>query len=447
MGLGTAVGDDNEHEYTAEQLEEKVLTKEQVMGIFGNSTWILPDDWLESSKNKSYRNITTIEKSKDDIVRKSLIYEDVTNINGLIPDGVFLVSKLDDVSLKNDLLEEAITVKDDTLIMNWSTPKNGVISTYSENSAKVLVPNVVITGANCEWKWIQDKSAANQITVKNYGTSTANGHVLIYSYEDSRGWARTYSNLAPGAEVTISLPFYVDTDYFTTVGSKSITIRNYVVINSSAYLTSAPTVSSPFVEVYNNDAGYLEDPDNGDNLQLTDLHHHDEYNISVLAAQAGDDTSTPYDTGERINEYIDGIMTYNPWALDVTYTGSDHWVIDNGYEGICDEYSALNCAFARALGVPARTIACNLLEAGEPTIAHQFNEVWDGNSWVHSDSTGAYDNPQAYNNDNKIVDDTCIVSDSDDSRSNIDGPDGDGILHGLLDSVFTLAPELELIYN
>jgi transglutaminase-like putative cysteine protease len=231
------------------------------------------------------------------------------------------------------------------------------------------------------------------------------------------------------------------------VGAKSITIRNYVVINSSAYLTSAPTVNSIFVEVYNNDVGYLEDPANGLNLQLTDLHHQNEYEIASLAAQAGDDTSTPYATGQSLVQYIDSEMTYDFVTLDPNYTASDHWIIDNDYKGLCDEYAVLNSAFARALGIPIRTIACDLEEAGQPTIGHQFNEIWDGSSWVHSDGTGAYDYPQVYNNDNKIVNNTFLMYHSDDSLSGVDGPDGDGILHGLLDSVFIYTPGLELIYN
>lgn len=314
-------------------------------------------------------------------------------------------------------------------------------------STTTSVPNVAIIGASCDWKWIQDESAANQITIKNYGTVSADGFVMIYSYEDSSGWARSYTNLAPGEECTISLPFYVDKNLYTTVGAKSITIRNYVTIGSSSYLTSAPTVSSIFVEIYNNKNGYLTDPANGLNLQLTDLHHQNEYDIATLAALAGDDTSTPYETGRSIMLRVDENMTYDAVTLSPLLTGSDHWIIANGYKGLCDEYSVLNSDFARALGVPARTIACELEEAGQPTIAHQFNEIWDGSAWIHSDGTGAYDNPQVYSNDNKIVNNTYLMYHSDDSLSNADGPDGDGILHGLLDSDFIYTLGLELIYN
>jgi transglutaminase-like putative cysteine protease len=453
IGMGAAVEEDKEQSYSIEgysieeQFERKALSPEEEMAIFGNYTWTLPEDWLqESRKEREEERIVLENKIKDNMIKKSRTSEEIAEINAHAPEGMFFVSGIEDVSVKSDSLEN-VKIEDDEISMDWSISKNKAMSESIENSVKISVPNVVVTGANCEWRWIQHESTANQITIKNYGTVAADGYVLIYSYEDSNGWARNYVGLAPGAEVTISVPFYVNPNYYTTVGAKSITIRNYVIINSSAYLTSAPTVSSPFVEVYNNNIGYLEDPANGKNLQLTDLHHHDEYEKSVLAAQAGDNTSTPYDTGDKIEEYVDDVMTYNISALNVLYTGSDNWIIDNGYEGICDEYSVLNSDFARALGVPARTIACDLVEVGEPTIRHQFNEIWDGNCWVHSDATGAYDNPQAYSNNNKSVERTDLVYDSDDSLSNDDGPDGDGILAGFLDSIFIPIPELELIYN
>ncbi|KKG10438.1 hypothetical protein EO98_18990 [Methanosarcina sp. 2.H.T.1A.6] len=447
IGLGAAVEEDEDQNYNIDLYSGKVSTPEELIAIFGNSTPILPDDWFEKCEEEREKLRIEIEKDeKENLIKKPLTPEKIAQINANAPEGMFLISGIEDVSVKSNSPEN-VTIKDDKIVMVWSTSKNKAISDSSEYSIKTVVPNVVVTGATCDWRWIQNESAANQITIKNYGTVAANGFVMLYSYEDSNGWARNYVNLLPGEEVTISLPFYVDPDLFTTVGSKSITIRNYVVVNSSVYLTSAPTVSAPFVEVYNNNVGYLEDPDNGRNLQLTDLHHHNEYEISVLAAQAGDNTSTPYTTGRKIVLYVDGVMEYNISALDPTLTGSDDWIIENGYEGICDEFSVLNSDFARALGVPARTIACNLVEPGEPTISHQFNEIWDGSRWVHSDATGAYDNPHVYNNDNKAVDYTHLAYDSDDSRSSVDGPDGDGILHGVFDSIFTYTPELELIYN
>lgn len=67
-------------------------------------------------------------------------------------------------------------------------------------------------------------------------------------------------------------------------------------------------------------------------------------------------------------------------------------------------------------------------------------------SAAEENGNGAYDEPQVYNNDSKIVAEMYLVYDSDDSLTNADGPDGDGILYGL-DSIFTPAPELDLIYN
>lgn len=458
IGLGSAAEEDEEQSYGAieKQFPERVLTPDEAMAIFGNSSWVLPDELRQSFKKSSIERKIAREKNKTSVIKKPLTPEEIAEINANAPERVFLVSGIEDDSMKmvssgNTQIEnvqiEDVQIEDGKIVMDWSIFENMFSSNLIRNSATVSVPNVAVIGATCNWKWVQNESAANQITIMNYGTVAADGFVMIYSYEDSNGWARSYTNLAPSEERTISLPFYVDTNLYTTVGAKSITIRNYVVINSIAYLTSAPTVSSIFVEVYNNNNGYLEDPDNGRNLQLTDLHHHDEYEISVLAAQAGDNTSNPYETGEIIMGSVDDLMTYSIPALDPTLTGSDHWIVDNGYEGICDEFAVLNGDFARALGVPARTIACNLEEAGQPDIGHQFNEIWGGNAWIHSDANGAYDDTQVYNNDNKTVDDMCLVYDSDDSLNNTDGPDGDGILHSVFDSIFISAPDLELIYN
>ncbi|MDK2826913.1 MAG: hypothetical protein PWQ44_2093 [Methanolobus sp.] len=59
LGLAIESGSDQK-QIVNNHLHEETLTPEEVANIYGNSTWILPDDWLESSNNS-----TTEEQSSD----------------------------------------------------------------------------------------------------------------------------------------------------------------------------------------------------------------------------------------------------------------------------------------------------------------------------------------------------------------------------------------------
>lgn len=213
IGLGVAVGEDKEQNYSAELYGRKVSTPEELMANFENSTPVLPEEWFENRKEEVEERRIAIEKDRaENRIKKPLSSEKTAEINANAPEGMFLISGIEDVSVKSNSLENA-TIEDNKIIMDWSTSKNTAISASPETSAKTVVPYVVVTGATCDWKWIEDKTTANQTTIKNYGSVAANGFVMLYSYEDSNGWAIDYVNLSPSEEITIHLPFYVGPGY------------------------------------------------------------------------------------------------------------------------------------------------------------------------------------------------------------------------------------------
>ncbi|MDY0387472.1 MAG: transglutaminase-like domain-containing protein [Methanolobus sp.] len=302
------------------------------------------------------------------------------------------------------------------------------------------VPNVVITNINCDWSWVQNENALNTITVHNYGTVTAEkGAIAIVSLDENKGYVWLYENLAAGQDGTVTIPFYVDVANFPTVGAKPISIRAYVKEGDYFYLTSAPTISLPMVEMYNNGPEEIEDPDNGLSLQTDDVSHHDEYEIARRAAIAGDQTISPYNTAATVSSYVNQLMTYDVdyFYIQSTHTASDEFIIGNGFHGVCDEYAVMNGAYLRALGVPTRRIAINGI-LDNSVLAHQFNEFWDGNRWVHTDAqANVFDNPRSYVNSGMLVTEVGRVHSADDTKSNVD--DSPVFTEGLLHTVYDMA--------
>ncbi len=82
---------------------------------------------------------------------------------------------------------------------------------------------VVIAGAAYSWYWTQDTWCNNQITIYNYGPSTASGKVIVWSLEDDYGYYATYSGLAPGTSTVVSVDFNPLTGY--SVGVKPIALE------------------------------------------------------------------------------------------------------------------------------------------------------------------------------------------------------------------------------
>jgi transglutaminase-like putative cysteine protease len=357
-------------------------------------------------------------------------YSEIASV--LIDDGLERkYETYDTVSIDKSIIKMDFSSEYDSLSYEKSDKQISTVST------RALVPNVVVTGASCDWRWVQNTIVGNQITLHNYGTTTANGVVVLRSEDEMLGWATSYSNLAPGGDIVISLPFYVNPVDFPTVGAKPIRILAYVQVDSLYYLTSAPTISTPMIEMYNNNAGYLVDPDGGRSLEMDDLNHQNMYDVARRAAVAGDDTSTPYQTAAAILATVSTSMTYDLNALDPLYTGADIWVINNNYVGICDEYAVLYGSYLRALGIPTRRIGA-FFTVGEISSAHQFNEFWDGSTWVHADASGPlFSNPRYYA-DNRGWNIYAIMAayGADDSLSDLDGPGNDYILHGFDDMEF-----------
>ena len=213
IGLGSAADENEEQSYGAiEQFPGRALTQDEVMAIFGNVSWELPDELRQSFKKHSIERKIAREKNETHVIKKPLTPEEIAEINANAPEGVFLVSGIEDDSMKmvssgktqiENIQIENIQIEDGKIVMGWSFFENIFISNLIRNSATVSVPNVAVMGATCNWKWVQNESAANQITIMNYGTVAADGFVMIYSYEDSNGWARSYTNLAPSVMSTL----------------------------------------------------------------------------------------------------------------------------------------------------------------------------------------------------------------------------------------------------
>lgn len=306
----------------------------------------------------------------------------------------------------------------------------------SESKAKLRSdPDVRITEVTYNWYWVQDSVFNNYVTIHNYGTSTVSGKVLFWSAEDGYGYYKTFSNLASGSNMTVTVPFQA-TSTQSSIGIKPIAIE--VRVDPDDTSTHFAWMPYDGIEKYNNDASHLPDPDNGVNLNTSDIYHfpfYEGYNIIFEAAVAGDNTITPYETARKITDYVYKAMHYdNETFLDRSYTASDLWIINHTnasgyYIGVCDEYATLFNAFNRALGVPSKQYYMNMTNSSGNGSAHEMAEIWDGQEWIHSDPTwNSFDNPDVYVSKNYSDMYFWNLRDADDDLDPSD-PSGDGLLH------------------
>jgi hypothetical protein len=291
----------------------------------------------------------------------------------------------------------------------------------------VGAPMVIPEYGYFNWQWTQDSIVTQTIVIHNYGDTTASGQVTFVSIEEMTGTSAPFTNLAPGENCTVSIPFVV-----SGVGSVGIKPMGFfITVDPDNAMTWAGQLSLNAIEKYNNDASHLPDPDSGDNLETSDLYHFpfsEGYAIIEEAATAADNTVVPYDTGKKLNEYVSGKMKYIKTNTTLEYALSDLTVKNLGYEGVCDEYATMDIAFSRSLGIPSRFLYVTWInETGFPEY-HALLEHGIGSSWIHSDPTwNSYDNPQAY----KQANNTHLVftkfTDADDDLFTED-PAGDGML-------------------
>ncbi|KGK98994.1 hypothetical protein LI82_02865 [Methanococcoides methylutens] len=153
MGPTLAAGDDAEqsNESVEEQLPGRVLTPDEVMVVFGNSTWVLPDDMLAEFERETPESIerkkALEEKIQKNMIKKPLTPEEIADINANAPEGMFLVSGIEDVSMNgassgNTEIENA-RVKGDAIIISWAISTHSLNSNLTNNSATAFVPNVL----------------------------------------------------------------------------------------------------------------------------------------------------------------------------------------------------------------------------------------------------------------------------------------------------------------
>ncbi len=305
-----------------------------------------------------------------------------------------------------------------------STASNDTLASMMA-SANVFVMQVYYC-----WYWTQDVWFNNQITIYNAGPSVASGIVIFGSGEDGYGYAAPFYDLAVGAYTTVTVPFKPET--YTSVGIKPIIVE--VRVDPGQIITDQVRLSTDGIERYNNAAGYLVDPDGGDSLETSDLYHFplgDGYAIIYEAAQAGDNTYTPYNTAYYTNTYVHYKMIdhYNLSYPPSNYTASDLWIISNDYTGVCDEFATLFTSFERSLGVPTRYYYINMINnsTGVP-VGHGISEIWDGTKWVHTDPTwNSFNNTHVYIGAGYSYIRMWRMSDANDSLYSGD-PYGDGLL-------------------
>jgi hypothetical protein len=301
------------------------------------------------------------------------------------------------------------------------TSKNGSMA------KAVGAPMVIPEYGYFNWYWTQDSIVTQTIVIHNYGNTTASGQVTFVSIEEMTGTSAPFTNLAPGANCTVSIPFVV-----SDVGSVGIKPMGfYITVDPDNAMTWAGQLSLNAIEKYNNDASHLPDPDGGDNLETSDLYHfpfNEGYALIEEAATAADNTVVPYDTGKKLNQYVKGKMTYTETDTNLFYAASDLYVKDLGYKGVCDEYSTMDITFSRSLGIPSRFLGITWVNETGSAYGHAILEHRIGGVWIHSDPTWrAFDNPQVYKQGNNTHMYLTKYTNADDNRNTTDLY-GDGLL-------------------
>ena len=303
-----------------------------------------------------------------------------------------------------------------------------VTKTNTVTKAGLSDPNVAPEYGYFNWYWTQDTVVTQTIVIHNYGTTTASGQVYFVSMEDGFGTPAAYSNLAPGANMTVSIPFQVIASQ-SSVGIKPMGF--FITAGPANTVTWAGQLELNAIEKYKNDASHLPDPDGGDNLETSDLYHfpfNEGYAIISEAATAADNTTSPYNSASKLNTYVHGIMHYTPSETNLLYAASDLYVKGHGNEGACDEYSTLDITFSRSLGIPSRFLGITWVNETGYTYGHAILENRIAGAWIHSDPTwNSFNNPQVYKNGNNTHMSLTKYTDADDNRNTID-PYGDGLM-------------------
>jgi len=295
----------------------------------------------------------------------------------------------------------------------------------------VQIPYVQPLSGYFTWYWDQDSTIYHTVTIQNFGPGSASGRVIFTSVEDSSSASTTFSDLAANTSTTVTIPYQVIRNQ-SSIGIKLMALA--VKVDPYNVTTWAQNLSVYGVEKYNNDATHLPDPDDGDNLETSDLYHfpfNEGYTVVLEAATAGDNTNSPIVTAERINDYVNTKMNYTFSDIYNHTATSDRYVMDNGYTGICDEYATLDTSFSRALGIPTRFLGITWINSEGVTEGHGILENRIQDRWVHSDPTwDVFDNAQIYKSGNRTHMNLTKFTDADDSRYNDteDMVDGDGIL-------------------
>ena len=275
-----------------------------------------------------------------------------------------------------------------------------VFRTQSNQNKLTATTDVRITEAQIAWYWVQDSVVRHLITVRNVGSVPASGKVIVISPEDGYGYYNTFSNLPPSASETVSVAYMVPSG--SSVGRKPIVLEVWVDPDDTR--TDSWLMPIDGIEKYNNDADHLPDPDWGTNLETSDLYHFpygslssESYGQTIEAATAGDDTTTPYATAQKILGYTKNVMCYTSDDLDGNYTASDIWIKNHQYCGVCDEYTTLFNSFTRSLGIPTRQYYMAMTDSTGGPVAHEWALIWNGERWVHADPTWeVFDNQDIY---------------------------------------------------
>jgi transglutaminase-like putative cysteine protease len=309
--------------------------------------------------------------------------------------------------------------------INFVTPES---KTNVVAKAAAVIPTVAPEYGYFNWYWTQDTVATQTVVIHNYGSTAASGLVYFVSMEDGFGTPAEYLNLAPGANVSVSIPFMVVGSQ-STVGIKPMGF--FITVGPENTVTWSGQLDLNGIEKYNNDALHLLDPDGGDNLETSDLYHFpfsEGYAIILEAATAADNTNSPFETANTLNTYVNDTMHYVDSDTNELYAASDLYVINQGYEGVCDEYATMDVTFSRSLGIPSRFLGITWVNETGHVFGHGILENRVGSTWVHSDPTWhIFNNPQIYKLGNNTHMNLTKYTDADDNRYTVD-PVGDGLL-------------------
>ncbi|MCK9581153.1 MAG: transglutaminase family protein [Methanoregula sp.] len=284
-----------------------------------------------------------------------------------------------------------------------------------------LDPSVVPEYGYFDWYWTQDTIVTQNISIYNNGSSTASGLVYFVSIEDGFGTPVAYTNLAPGTNQTVSIPFQVIASR-SSVGIKPMGF--FITVGPTHIVTWSGQLELNAIEKYNNDASHLPDPDGGDNLETSDLYHfpfNEGYAFILEAATAADNTSSPFETATKLNTYVNDTMHYINSNTNLEYAASDLYVKNHGYEGVCDEYATMDITFSRSLGIPSRFLTISWVNETGTSFGHGILEHRIAGTWVHSDPTWhTINNPQIYKQGNNTHMNLTKYTDADDNRFTAD---------------------------